>query len=54
MLYQHSRVDVHHDYRAEGPSYAIVEQDIDTRRQHVTPFESAVRSRHYLKNVIGI
>lgn len=34
--------------------WAIVEQDVDTRDMSVKPFESALRSRQYLKNVIGI
>src|SRR6185503_2860774 len=34
--------------------WAIVEQDVDTRNADVKPFESAVRSREYLRNVIGI
>ncbi len=34
--------------------WAIVEQDVDTRREGVKPLESAVRSRQYLRNVIGI
>ena len=34
--------------------WAIVEQDVDTRVLNVNPFESAVRSREYLRNVIGI
>lgn len=34
--------------------WAIVEQDVDTRDENVKPFESALRSRQYLKNVIGI
>jgi inosose dehydratase len=34
--------------------WAIVEQDVDTRNMSVKPFESALRSRQYLKNVIGI
>ena len=34
--------------------WAIVEQDVDTRRADVKPFESARRSRQYLKDVIGI
>lgn len=40
---------------AEGYSdWAIVEQDVDTSRADVKPFESALRSRQYLRNVIGI
>ncbi len=40
---------------AEGYSdWAIVEQDVDTRNANVKPFESAVRSRQYLRDVIGI
>jgi inosose dehydratase len=34
--------------------WAIVEQDVDTRKMDVKPFESAMRSRQYLRNVIGI
>jgi inosose dehydratase len=34
--------------------WAIVEQDIDTRTADVNPLESAIRSRQYLRNVIGI
>jgi len=34
--------------------WAIVEQDVDTRIQGVDPLASAVRSRQYLKNTIGI
>jgi inosose dehydratase len=34
--------------------WAIVEQDVDTRTGNVKPFESALRSREYLRNVIGI
>jgi inosose dehydratase len=34
--------------------WAIVEQDVDTRRGDVKPFESALRSRQYLTRVIGI
>jgi len=37
-----------------GCEWAIVEQDVDTRRTDVKPFESAIRSRQYLQNVIGI
>jgi inosose dehydratase len=40
---------------AQGYSdWAIVEQDVDTRSGEVKPFESALRSRQFLKNVIGI
>jgi len=40
---------------AEGYSdWAIVEQDVDNRNANVKPFESAVRSRQYLRDVIGI
>lgn len=43
------------DMTAGGYSgWAIVEQDVDTRREDVKPFESAIRSRQYLRNVIGI
>lgn len=43
------------DLSAIGYSdWAIVEQDVDTRNSDVKPFESAVRSRQYLRNVIGI
>jgi len=34
--------------------WAIVEQDVDTRSASVKPLESAVRSRQYLRSVIGI
>jgi len=34
--------------------WAIVEQDVDTRIGNVNPFQSAVRSREYLRKVIGI
>jgi inosose dehydratase len=34
--------------------WAIVEQDRDTRSGSIKPFESALRSREYLRNVIGI
>ncbi|MEP6719267.1 MAG: TIM barrel protein [bacterium] len=34
--------------------WAIVEQDVDTRNMDVKPFESALRSRQYLRKVIGI
>ena len=34
--------------------WAIVEQDVDSRRQTARPLESALRSRQYLKNEIGI
>lgn len=34
--------------------WAIVEQDVDITQPGVKPFESALRSRQYLKNVIGI
>ncbi len=33
---------------------AIVEQDVDTRNADVKPLESAIRSRQYLRNMIGI
>jgi inosose dehydratase len=43
------------DMTAAGYSeWAIVEQDVDTRNEDVKPFESALRSRQYLRNVIGI
>ena len=43
------------DLAAGGYSdWAIVEQDVDTRRSDVKPFESARRSREYLRSVIGI
>ncbi|HKZ79351.1 MAG TPA: TIM barrel protein [Pyrinomonadaceae bacterium] len=43
------------DMTAEGYSgWAIVEQDVDTSGEAAKPFESAVRSRRYLRNVIGI
>ncbi len=34
--------------------WAIVEQDVDTRSADVNPLESAIRSRQYLRNIIGI
>ncbi len=34
--------------------WVIVEQDVDTRSTDVKPFESALRSRQYLRDVIGI
>jgi len=34
--------------------WAIVEQDVDTSNPDVKPLESAIRSRRYLQNVIGI
>jgi inosose dehydratase len=34
--------------------WAIVEQDVDARNENVKPFESALRSRRYLRDVIGI
>jgi inosose dehydratase len=34
--------------------WAIVEQDVDTRSTDMNPLESAIRSRQYLRNVIGI
>ena len=34
--------------------WAIVEQDVDTRNEDVNPLESAIRSRQYLQNMIGI
>ncbi|MFN2513669.1 MAG: TIM barrel protein [Pyrinomonadaceae bacterium] len=43
------------DMNAAGYSdWAIVEQDVDTRNEDVEPFESALRSRQYLRNIIGI
>lgn len=43
------------DMTAGGYSeWAIVEQDVDTRSADVKPFESARRSRKYLREVIGI
>jgi inosose dehydratase len=43
------------DLAAQGYSgWAIVEQDVDTRHGDAKPFESALRSRLYLRNVIGI
>jgi len=43
------------DMTAGGYSdWAIVEQDVDTRNPNAKPLESAVRSRQYLRNVIGI
>ena len=34
--------------------WAIVEQDVDTRSADVNPLASAIRSRQYLRDVIGI
>jgi inosose dehydratase len=34
--------------------WAIVEQDVDTRNADAKPFESALRSRQYLNNAVGI
>lgn len=34
--------------------WAIVEQDVDTSNADVKPLESAIRSRQYLRNVVGI
>lgn len=34
--------------------WAIVEQDVDASQPGVHPFESALRSRQYLRNVIGV
>ena len=34
--------------------WAIVEQDVDTRSSDVKPFESARRSREYLRSIVGI
>jgi inosose dehydratase len=34
--------------------WAIVEQDVDTRKKSVNPFESAAHSREYLRKEIGI
>jgi len=43
------------DMTAGGYSdWAIVEQDADTSNPDVKPLESAIRSRQYLQNVIGI
>ncbi|MDQ3253657.1 MAG: TIM barrel protein [Acidobacteriota bacterium] len=43
------------DMTAGGYSdWAIVEQDVDTRNPNAKPLESAVRSRQYLRNAIGI
>lgn len=43
------------DLTAGGYSaWAIVEQDVDTRSSDVKPFESARRSREYLRSNIGI
>ncbi len=43
------------DMTAGGYSdWAIVEQDMDTRNPMAKPLESAIRSRQYLRNVIGI
>ena len=38
----------------DNSEWAIVEQDVDTRIGNVNPIESALRSRQYLKNEIGI
>lgn len=43
------------DLAAGGYSdWAIVEQDVDTRSSDVRPFESACRSREYLRDKVGI
>ena len=43
------------DMAAGGYSdWAIVEQDVDTRNADVKPFESAIRSRQYLRDMIGL
>ncbi|MCA1629085.1 MAG: TIM barrel protein [Acidobacteria bacterium] len=43
------------DLSAAGYSaWALVEQDVDTRNPEVKPFESALRSREYLRKEIGI
>jgi len=43
------------DMTAGGYSgWAIVEQDVDTSSEGVEPFASALRSRQYLRKVIGI
>jgi len=43
------------DMIAAGYSdWAIVEQDVDTRNAGVKPLENAIRSRQYLRDVIGI
>jgi len=43
------------DMNAVGyAGWAIVEQDVDTSNPDVKPLESAIRSRQYLQNVIGI
>jgi len=34
--------------------WAVVEQDVDINQPDVRPLESAIRSRRYLRNVIGI
>ena len=34
--------------------WALVEQDVDAKQPGVNPYESAVRSRQYLREVIGI
>src|SRR6266850_1839837 len=34
--------------------WTVVEQDVDTHNEDVNPLESAIRSRQYLRNVIGI
>lgn len=43
------------DLAATGyAEWALVEQDVDARDERVKPFESAVRSRDYLRREIGI
>jgi len=43
------------DLTAYGSAeWAIVEQDVDARSGTVNPFQSALRSREYLRNVVGI
>jgi inosose dehydratase len=34
--------------------WTVVEQDVDTHNEDVNPLESAIRSRQYLRNEIGI
>lgn len=48
-------IKVIQDMIAGGYSgWAIVEQDVDTRSGSIEPFEGALRSRQYLRQVIGI
>jgi len=45
---------VHDVANAGFAGWAVVEQDVDTRNDNVKPLESAIRSRQYLRNEIGI